>query len=378
MVGWRPQKCPLLLLAGVAAAGADASAGVDAAEFVSLLQLAPATVLEHARGLDGHGNESRAITAAVGGAPVTAPVIARRGPHPGTLPAETLVRDKQTWLLLELFGAGVFGMDRFFLGGWNIPMGLMKLLWNIPLLGLWSTIDRITIISNALTMASSVTVLDMSCGFHQEHLERAYVLGAIGGIASLVMLGIVLLVGAHFVWTALQGPGTNIDQIALGCLASIAGINLAISFSVPLLALSVPAAIGLAARAMIRACLPHEHSPEPMRINVVKAIGGEHLCVIEADPAWVVVRLKIAIRSVLGVQTQLQRLVYRNRPLLDSEKLNDHLVISRAEYLHGMLAGKREPKIFDVGLMQYQSIPEASPASSADCMADAGARVDEQ
>lgn len=249
----------------------------------------------------------------------------------------------------------------------------MKLLWNIPSLGLWSTIDRIAVVNNALSKASSVSVLGMYCGFSHSRVESAYLLGAICGVASLAVLGIWILLGMYLLWELARNPDTSVDWIILEVAAYVAGMNVAIALSVPLLALSVPLGFLLVVvqawslvreRWMHKSIFDTSSAADTLTINVVKAIGGEHLCTVEADPSWIVARLKIAIRSDLGVPSQLQRLVCRNRPMLDSDHLRDHLAISRAGYFLRIFGGHREPRVLEVGLMQYQSLPECTPRAS--------------
>jgi len=335
----------------------------DVPDLLSLVQLTPAAVLERAAEVRARppSGDDRARGGRHGHRP------APRGPPAG-------LRGKYLWLLLETFGAGLLGLDRMFLGGSNVPMGLMKLLWNIPTLGVWSTIDRVAIIGNAVGRQSSVSTLDMRCVFRRDDVEEAYVLGVICAVSSLVVIGIWLLLGVYLVWETASKPDSRFDMVVLGVIGYVGGLNVAIALSVPLLGLSVPAALlwvmvrattdARARYLKIAAWATGPYSNDPLNIEVVKAISGEHLCEVEADPSWTVVRLKVAIRSTLGVPTRVQRLVFCNRPLLDFECLRDHFVMSRMEQLR--CGGCREQKRLKVGLMQYQCAGRNSPLSGMD------------
>uniref|UniRef100_A0A7S4PTE2 Ubiquitin-like domain-containing protein n=1 Tax=Alexandrium monilatum TaxID=311494 RepID=A0A7S4PTE2_9DINO len=321
--------------------------GGEDPDLLSLMQTTPAKVLQRAaeRGGSRDGNALLGVPALTTG-PQDGPALKR----------------KNHWLLLEISGAGLVGLDRMFLGGSNVPMGLMKLLWNVPSLGLWSTVDRAVITVNALRRLSAVSTLDMNCSF--SHVEDAYALGVVCASASLVVLAVGLLLGLHLAREAMQLQSVRCERIVLGMCAYLVGTNIAIALSIPLLALSVPAScllVVVRASADVRArwlntmreAMKFPSSPEALRISVVKAISGQHLCEVEADPAWVVARLKTAIRSQLGIPTTVQRLVFRNRPLLDSERLADHLPTSKMDCT---CSARNEQRSIEVGLMQYQCI----------------------
>jgi len=357
------------LLLAFASAGHVLRSDGDAEDLLSLMQVAPVLVQERAG--ESGGNASFAGASRP------------EDDAPGCL------RNKEVWLLIELLGAGLLGLDRMFLGGTNVLMGLMKLVWCLPTLGAWSTVDRIVIISNAVNQLDSVTTLDMNCGFRDEHIDEAYMLGVACAVASLFVGVIGLAVGAYSVSSMVHDPAVTVNKVVMGVIIYIAGMNVVIALSVPLIVLSAPlGAAGLLVQATshIWVCAlnkiwPSQATPEQITINVVKVSNGEKLCSILADVSWTVPRLKAAIRSELCVPTQMQRLVHQNRPLVDGECLQERLgTTNRLEHLCGSVAGKREPRVFEVGIMQYNIADDAAPipSSPALCSLDGSSDVVEE
>jgi hypothetical protein len=106
--------------------------------------------------------------------------------------------NKRALLILEITGAGFFGVDRFYMGKPNIGMGLVKLL-TLSGFGVWGVFDYIVILENALARRSSIDVAGMNYKFREDTIEGGRTVAVIGlfilwgvGFCLVFILGMVL------------------------------------------------------------------------------------------------------------------------------------------------------------------------------------------
>jgi len=92
-------------------------------------------------------------------------------------------KNKVVLAILEVLGLGFFGIDRMYLGGPNIALGIAKLL-TLAGLGVWGVVDAFTIFINCIQREPSIHAASMHYDFDPSGIETAHALGVLG----LVML----------------------------------------------------------------------------------------------------------------------------------------------------------------------------------------------
>lgn len=98
------------------------------------------------------------------------------------------VKSKTTLLILEMLGLGFFGVDRIYLGGNNLGLGIAK-LFTAGGFGIWFLIDWIAIVGNAISNQKSIDTLSMHYTFKPDTVHTAHVLGIVGLTLVLVVVG---------------------------------------------------------------------------------------------------------------------------------------------------------------------------------------------
>lgn len=88
-------------------------------------------------------------------------------------------KDKSVLLIVEVLGLGMLGIDRMYLGGFNIALGIVKLL-TFSGFGIWGIIDYIAIMVNAVHREVAINTLGMSYEFNPQGIETAHALGVVG------------------------------------------------------------------------------------------------------------------------------------------------------------------------------------------------------
>jgi len=108
--------------------------------------------------------------------------------------------NKRALLILEITGAGFFGVDRFYMGNPNIGLGLVKLL-TLSGFGVWGVFDYVVILENALYRRSSINMAGLNYTFREDTIEDARHVAVIG---IFIVLGIsfclVFILGIAVGW----------------------------------------------------------------------------------------------------------------------------------------------------------------------------------
>mmetsp|Transcript_52108 Transcript_52108/g.138863 ORF Transcript_52108/g.138863 Transcript_52108/m.138863 type:complete len:248 (-) Transcript_52108:49-792(-) len=108
--------------------------------------------------------------------------------------------NKRALLILEITGAGFFGVDRFYMGNPNIWLGLAKLL-TLSGFGVWGVFDYVVILENALYRRSSINMAGLNYTFREDTIEDARHVAVIG---IFIVLGIsfclVFILGIAVGW----------------------------------------------------------------------------------------------------------------------------------------------------------------------------------
>jgi len=120
------------------------------------------------------------------------PVAASRIPRERTLAFHSMLQhasskpiDKVVLLILEVLGLGAFGIDRMYLGGPNVGLGIAKLL-TFSGFGVWGIIDYVVVIMNAVNREPTINTLGMHYDFETDGVETAHALGIVGLMLLLV------------------------------------------------------------------------------------------------------------------------------------------------------------------------------------------------
>mmetsp|Transcript_28911 Transcript_28911/g.76281 ORF Transcript_28911/g.76281 Transcript_28911/m.76281 type:complete len:235 (-) Transcript_28911:118-822(-) len=99
-------------------------------------------------------------------------------------------RNKLFLVLIELFGLGFLGIDRFYMGGAaGYISGSVKLL-TCGGCGVWGIIDYVAVMLNAISSSDSIDFMFMEGDFVSGSLETCRVLG----IAGLVFIAVLIVV----------------------------------------------------------------------------------------------------------------------------------------------------------------------------------------
>jgi len=108
--------------------------------------------------------------------------------------------NKKALLILEITGAGFFGVDRFYMGEPNIGLGLVKLL-TLSGFGVWGVYDYVVILENALSRRSSINMAGLNYTFREDTIEDARLIAVIG---MYILLGLcfclVFILGIAVGW----------------------------------------------------------------------------------------------------------------------------------------------------------------------------------
>jgi len=102
----------------------------------------------------------------------------------GFQPVTRPKKDKVILLVLEVLGLGTFGIDRMYLGGPNLGLGIAKLL-TFSGFGIWGLIDFFVIIGNAVNKQPAIDTLGMHYDFDPNTIGTAHALGVIGLVLVL-------------------------------------------------------------------------------------------------------------------------------------------------------------------------------------------------
>lgn len=98
------------------------------------------------------------------------------------------VRSKLALNLIELFGLGMFGVDRFYIGGeLNLILGVVKLL-SCGGCFVWALMDYICVMINAIDGQRQLNALGMCCTFRGEDLRPAYAVAMVSVILTIFLI----------------------------------------------------------------------------------------------------------------------------------------------------------------------------------------------
>jgi len=88
-------------------------------------------------------------------------------------------RNKFVLLLLEVTGLGMLGIDRMYLGGVNVLLGILK-LFTVGGCGLWFVVDYVVLLQNAVSEQPDIDFFGMHYTWQKSTLGPARTVGLVG------------------------------------------------------------------------------------------------------------------------------------------------------------------------------------------------------